>query len=96
MALLDRGREQLRFMKFKAAFRQTFAVPHPHFMAKTPVGTMNLRNMVGNAGVARTGQQVGPGTSDPGLGLHITPRPGGTAPHPPTGVGTKITGQVLC
>ena len=31
MALLDRGREQLRFMKFKAAFRQTFAVPHPPF-----------------------------------------------------------------
>ena len=67
-------------------------------MAQTPVGTKILRNMVGNAGAAlvpRTGQRVGPGTSDPGLGLHITPRPGGTAPHPPTGVGTKILGQVL-
>ena len=99
MALLDRVREQVRFMELKAAFRQTFAPPpQAHFMAKTPVGTMILRNMVGNTGatlIPRTSQRVGPGTPDPGIGLHITPRPGGTTQHPPTGVGTKITGQVL-
>ena len=87
-------------MTDKVAFRQTFGAPPPqaHFMAKTAVGTTILRNMVGNAGAAlvpRTGQRVGPGTSYPGLSLHITPRPGETAPHPPMGVGTKITGQVL-
>ena len=46
MALLDRDREQVRFMEFKAALRQTFAAPPPHqthFMAKTPVGTMTLK-----------------------------------------------------
>ena len=99
MALLDRDRKQVRF-KFKAAFRQTFATPPPqtHFMAKTPVGTTILRNTVGNAGAAldlRTGHRVGPGTSNPSIGLHITPRPGGMAPHPPTGVVSQTTGQVL-
>ena len=90
MALLDRNREQVRFTEFKAALRQTFA-------AKIPVGTTILRNTVGNAGAAldpRTGHRVSPGTPDPGTGLHITPRPGGTTPHLPTGVGTKTTGQV--
>ena len=67
-------------------------------MAQTLEGTTTLGITIRNTGAApvpRTGQRVGPGTSNQGPGLHITPRPGGTALHHPMGVGTKITGQVL-
>ena len=77
VALLDRGREQVRFTDFKAAFRQSFATPPPspqaHFMAQTLVGTMILRNTVGNVGVAlapRTMPRADPRTFDQGISLH--------------------------